>query len=234
MDPKQAVMTLLAAAGVLAATDGHTQGMAEGPAAEPGDQERTSPRAGAEHPIGSGQRAAELSESKLPALPDAPPAVMRYGIVPRPAKSAGATALATAARQANRVAEALRVVATPAGRKAAEKAGLTAAKIAEQRTQLRAFDQAAAQVGCKVALPMGISEAPVVVMKYGIIPLPSCSSGLTAARQQARRVSDALRVLSTQQGLAAAKRAGLSTAKIAEVKAKLVAFDTKVIALRCP
>jgi hypothetical protein len=233
MEPKQAVMTLLAAAGMFTAADGQTEGTAESSAAEPAGLDSADPAAGL--PGTSSQSSTELTD-KLPSPPDTAPAVMRYGIIPRPDKSAGAAARTSAARQATRVAQALRVLSTPEGSKAGAKAGVTPAKIAEQRNRLRAFDAAAARLGCSVALPIGIRAAPIVAMKYGILPIQSCSpsAALAAARKQARRVSDALRVLSTPAGLQEAQRVGLTAKKIAVVQAKLVAFDTKVMALRCP
>ncbi|MBW2455585.1 MAG: hypothetical protein JRI68_13785 [Deltaproteobacteria bacterium] len=233
MDPKRAVSVLLAAAGALAVGE-VAAGGPSGPA-----------QAGASGTLDEpAEVGAELADKTKPprvtAMPkpdDAPPIVMRYGVIAPPASCANTNGWTRAAAQASRVAAALRVVQTPEGMRHAKKAGLTKEKIAAVRAKLIAFDAKAAKLGCSAALPMSPRQAPPMVMKYGIIPAPtSCASkdGLASAVRQATLVAEALRVLATPKGALEAKRAGLSLKKIAEVKAKLKAFDAKVVGLRCP
>lgn len=196
MDPNRAVQILLAAASALAV-------------AVPAVAEPTATRRPA--PVTATSPARQAAQT-LRAL---------YGILPT---EYGSGKVAETNAVAAQLREALAMVATEEGKRAAKAEGLTAERLAEIT---KAVDNWEAKVAAW-ATTAGQNLQPL----YGILTRDqSKTSDLAKMKALSNQIHDALMVIQTPAGQVAARNAKLEAAKLADIKSALADLDAAIAKL---
>lgn len=146
-----------------------------------------------------------------------------YGIMP--AADFGKGSLAETVQRAANVRESLTLAATPAGRAAAPKYELTEQKVSALSASLAEWDE---------SLPALSTKAGQILQPlYGIkVDKQSRTGNLATMQRMSNEIHDALAVLETVPGKAAAESVGISVEHISTVRAALVKLDQAIGAAR--
>jgi hypothetical protein len=208
MDAKKATQLILAIASVLGTTAPS--------AAEPrtGTKGSASPTTG-EEPVAT----REVQAVQFLAAVTQP----LYGIMP--VTDFGKGSLAETVQLAANVREALALAATPAGRAAAPKYKLTEQKVGALSASLAEWDESLAALSTKAG--------QILQPLYGIkVDKQSRTGNLASMQRMSNEIHDALAVLETVAGKAAAESAGISVEHIGTVRTALVKLDQAIGAAR--